>query len=87
MSPPYEVDFLIQRENDIFPVGVKSDANTTSRRLCKFKEMFPKEIKLCIHFPLDSLKLDSDVLNILLFLADEADKVIGMALEFLRQDH
>lgn len=23
-NPPYEVDFLIQRENDIFPVEVKS---------------------------------------------------------------
>ena len=25
-NPPYEVDFLIQRENDIFPVEVKSEA-------------------------------------------------------------
>jgi predicted AAA+ superfamily ATPase len=29
-NPPYEVDFLIQRENDIFPIEVKSEANTTS---------------------------------------------------------
>lgn len=26
INPPYEVDFLIQRENDIFPVEVKSEA-------------------------------------------------------------
>ena len=25
-NPPYEVDFLIQRENDIFPAEVKSEA-------------------------------------------------------------
>ena len=25
-NPPYEVDFLIQRENNIFPVEVKSEA-------------------------------------------------------------
>ena len=36
-NPPYEVDFLIQRENDIFPVEVKSEANTSSKSLKKFK--------------------------------------------------
>ena len=49
-NPPYEVDFLIQRENDIFPVEVKSE-------------------------------LDDDVLNIPLFMADQADRLIGLALE------
>ena len=32
-NPPYEVDFLIQRENDIFPVEVKAEANTSSRSM------------------------------------------------------
>ena len=81
VNPPYEVDFLIQRENDIFPVEVKSESNTTSRSLRKFKELFPNEVKLRIRFSLDNLKLDGDVLNIPLFLADEADRMIGMALE------
>ncbi len=87
VNPPYEVDFLIQRENDIFPVEVKSESNTTSRSLRKFKEIFPDEVKLRIRFSLDNLKLDGDVLNIPLFLADEADRLIGMALELLGQDH
>ena len=82
VNPPYEVDFLIQRENDIFPVEVKSDSNTTSRSLRKFKELFPNEVKLRIRFSLDNLKLDGDVLNIPLFLADEADRLIGMALKY-----
>lgn len=30
-NPPYEVDFLIQRENDILPVEVKFEANTTPK--------------------------------------------------------
>ena len=34
-NPPYEVDFLIQRENDIFPVEVKSEANITSKSMKK----------------------------------------------------
>ena len=81
VNPPYEVDFLIQRENDIFHVEVKSESNTTSRSLRKFKELFLGEIKLRIRFSLDNLKLDGDVLNIPLFMADEADRMIGMVLE------
>ena len=80
-NPPYEVDFLIQRENYIFPVEVKAEANTTSRSLRKFKELFPGQVKLRVRFSLDNLKLDNDVLNIPLFMADQADRLIGLALE------
>ncbi len=69
-NPPYEVDFLIQCENDISPVKVKSETNTTSRSLKKFKELFPDQVKLRIRFSLDNLKLEDDVLNIPLFIAD-----------------
>ena len=74
-NPPYEVDFLIQRENDIFPVEVKSEANTTSKSMKKFKELFPDKVKLRIRFSLDNLKLDDDVLNIPLFMADQAGSI------------
>lgn len=84
-NPPYEVDFLIQRENDIIPIEVKSTANVASRSLRKFKELFPDEVKLRVRFSLDNLKLDNDVLNIPLFMADSADKLIGMALN-MRKD-
>ena len=84
-NPPYEVDFLIQRENDIFPVEVKSEANTTSKSMKKFKELFPDKVKLRIRFSLDNLKLDDDVLNIPLFMADQADRLIGLALEQLQK--
>ena len=80
-NPPYEVDFLIQRENDIFPVEVKSDTNITSTSLKKYKELFGDRIKLRIRFSLNNLKLDDDILNIPLFMADYADKLIGMCLE------
>ena len=80
-NPPYEVDFLIQRENDIFPVEVKSKTNTTSKSLKKFKELFPDKVKLRIRFSLDNLKLDDDVLNIPLFMADYTDRLIGLALQ------
>ena len=80
-NPPYEVDFLIQRENDIFPVEVKAESNITSKSLKKFKELFSDKVKLRVRFSLDNLKLDGDVLNIPLFMADHADKLIGIALK------
>ena len=80
-NPPYEVDFLIQRENDIFPVEVKSEACTSGKSLRKFRELFSDAVRLRIRFSLDNLKLDDDVLNIPLFMADETDRLIGLALE------
>lgn len=81
LNPPYEVDFLIQRENDIFPVEVKSEDNVDSTSLRKYKEKFSDKVKLRIRFSLNNLKLDDDLLNIPLFMADYADKLIGMALK------
>lgn len=80
-NPTYEVDFLIQRENDSFPVEVKSEANTTSKSLKKFKELFTDQVKLRVRFLLDNLKLNRDVLNTPLFMADQSDRLIGLALE------
>jgi len=80
-TPPYEVDFLIQRQNDIFPIEVKAEANTKSRSLKKFKEKFGDRTKLRIRFSLDNMKLDNDMLNIPLFMADYTDKLIGIALK------
>ena len=74
------MDFLIRRENDTFPVEVKSEDNTISRRLRKFKEKYLDQMKLRVRFSLDNLKLDDDVLNIPLFMADQTDRLIGMAL-------
>ena len=82
-NPPYEVDFLIQRENDILPVEVKAETNISAKSLKKFKELFPDKVKLRIRFSLDNLKLDGDVLNIPLFMADYTDRLIGLALEKL----
>lgn len=80
-NPPYEVDFLVQRDNDIFPVEVKSEANTDSKSLRKFKELFGDRVKLRIRFSLNNLKLDGDALNIPLFMADHSQRLIGLALE------
>ncbi len=79
-NPPYEVDFLIQRENDIFPVEVKAEDNIKSKSLRKFKELFGDRVRLRVRFSLDNLRCDDGVLNIPLFMADHADRLIGCAL-------
>ena len=80
-NPSYEVDFLVQRENDLFPIEVKSDTNTTSKSLRKFKELYPTQIKLRVRLSLDNLKLDDDMLNIPLFMVNQTDRLIGLALQ------
>jgi len=80
-NPHYEVDFLIQRENDIIPVEVKSEDNVDSKSLKKYKEKFGDQVKLRVRFSLNNLKLDNDVLNIPLFMVDYTDKLIGLALQ------
>jgi len=82
-NPHYKVDYLIQRENDIFPVEVKSEDNGESKSLKKFAEKYGGRIKLRVRFSMQNLKLDGDVLNIPLFMADCADELIGMALKRL----
>lgn len=79
-SPRCEVDFLIQRDNDIFPVEVKSESNVDSKSLRKYKEIYGDQVKLRIRLSLQNLKFDGDVLNIPLFLADHVDRLIGIAL-------
>lgn len=85
VNPSYEVDFIIQRENDIIPVEVKAESNLESISLKKYKEKFGDKIKIRVRFSLDNLKLNGDLLNIPLFMADYADVLIGVALKKLSE--
>ena len=79
--PRYEVDYIIQRDNDIIPVEVKAEGNIDSISLRKYKEQFGDKIKLRLRFSMQNLKLDNDLLNIPLFLADHSDRLIQLALD------
>ncbi len=81
VNPAYEVDFVVQRANDIIPIEVKSDTNIRSRSLKKYSETFSAQTKLRVRFSLNNLKLDDGILNIPLFMADQTDRLIGLALE------
>lgn len=76
----YEVDFVIQHENDVFPIEVKAEKNTKSKSLLKFKEKYSENVKLRVRFSFDNLILDGDLLNIPLFMVDYIKKLIDIVL-------
>lgn len=78
-NPSYEVDFLVQFENSIIPVEVKSDTNLQSKSLRKYKEKYAADTPLRVRFSLANLKLDDDVLNIPLFMADYFIQLVQIA--------
>jgi len=73
-----EVDFIIQRGNDIIPVEVKADENVSSRSLTLYAQKYEKETKIRLRFSLKNLKKDGNLLNIPLFLIDYMDKLIEL---------
>lgn len=75
-----ELDFVLQRGNDLFPVEVKSSENVRSRGLAEFARAWPEAARLRLRFSLKNLRKDGDLLNIPLFLLDQADRLIGLGL-------
>lgn len=84
-NPSNEVDFIVQRENDVLPVEVKAGVNLRGNSLKKYKEIYGDRVKLRVRFSLENLKLDGDLLNLPLFMADRADLWIGAALDRMRR--
>ncbi|MEG0361738.1 MAG: ATP-binding protein [Longicatena sp.] len=84
-NPNYEVDFVMQRKNDILPIEVKASTNLKSKSLQKYKNLYSDKTKLRIRFSLDNLKLDDDILNIPLPLIDYSEKLISLAYKILEK--
>mgnify|MGYP001233498214 CR=1 FL=1 len=80
-NPSYEVDFLLETHGIIVPIEVKSSTNVTSKSLKKFKSLHEKDLPLRVRFSINNLKLDGDLLNIPIFMADETGRLIDLALK------
>ncbi len=76
-----EVDFIIQRGNDIIPVEVKVDQNINGRSLTLYNQKYETETKIRLRFSLRNLKQDGNLLNIPLFMIDHIDKLIKLGLK------
>ena len=75
----YEVDFIIQSGNDIFPIEVKSGKSISSPSMIEYKKMYEGETPLVIRYSLKNLTLDGNVLNIPLFMIDQTKRLITLA--------
>ena len=80
-NPPHEVDFIVQIGNDVIPIEVKAGKNVESRNLKIYQEKFSEFVKIRVRFSLNNLKFDWNVLNIPLFMADEAVRSIKFAFD------
>lgn len=76
----YEVDFVIQKENNIIPVEVKAGTNVRSTSIKKYQEEYRESTPLVIRFSLKNLSFDGNVLNVPLFMVDELDRLIDIAM-------
>ena len=75
-----EVDFMIQRGNDIIPIEVKADENVISRSLTLYAQKYEKDTKIRLRFSLKNLKKDDNLVNIPLFMIDYMDKLIELGM-------
>ena len=76
----HEVDFILQRENEIFPVEAKAGQNVAGASLKEYLKKYEQETRFGIRYSLRNLSFDGKILNIPLYLIDETDRLIGLAL-------
>lgn len=75
----YEVDFIIQSDNDVLPVEVKSGKSVSSPSVNEYAKMYDGATPLIVRYSLKNLSLDGRVLNIPLFMIDQTKKLVELA--------
>ena len=79
----YEVDFLLQYKDLVIPIEVKASTNISSPSLKAIKRLEGEDFPLRIRYSMQNLTLSGGVLNIPLFMADQSERLINLALESL----
>lgn len=69
-----EIDFILQYENSIIPIEVKSETNIKSKSLISYSKKYNPTIQ--IRYSLRNLSFDGKLLNIPLFMVDFTDKIL-----------
>ncbi len=71
-----EVDFLVQYQNQVIPVEVKSDENIKSRSLSVYRKQFAPQLSL--RFSLRNIHSRDGFLNLPLFMVDYTSKFLNL---------
>ena len=69
-----EIDFLVQYQNEIIPVEVKSDLNIRSKSLVFYRKEFNP--KISIRYSLKNLNYADGLIEMPLFMADFTKKLL-----------
>ena len=80
-KPQAEVDFLASLGGIVVPIEVKASTNVKSPSLRVFMDKYGEQIPLRVRFSMQNLNLNGNLLNIPLFMADEARRLMLLALE------
>ena len=70
-----EVDYIVQYQNELIPIEVKSGESVRSRSLSVYSEKYKPQLR--IRFSLRNLTFNNGLFNIPLFLADDTQKIIS----------
>ena len=72
-----KVDFIIQTNNNIYPVEAKTGTNVKSSSAKAYLAKYDNT-KLCIRFSLKNFSYDGKILNIPLYLIDKTDEILEL---------
>ena len=70
----YEIDFIIQYQNKVIPIEVKSSKSTNNTSLTRYNEKYDNS--LSIRFSMNNLNKDDKIINIPLFMVEYMDKFL-----------
>lgn len=69
-----EIDFVIQKNNKVIPIEVKSDKSTNHNSLTKYNNMNNNEMSF--RFSLNNLNKDGKIINVPLYFLEYIDNII-----------
>lgn len=70
----HEIDFVIQYQNKVIPIEVKSSKSTNNASLTKYNEKYNND--LSIRFSMNNLNKDDKIINIPLFMVEYMKKFL-----------
>ena len=70
----YEIDYIIQYENEIIPIEVKSNENINSVSFRRYNEKYSPKTR--IRFSMRNLQKDGNLINIPLFMVEYVEKFL-----------
>ncbi len=78
---PYEVDFVLQRDADVLPIEAKAGENVKATSIKRYEREYPVEKPIMIRMSMRNLSFDGKMLNVPLFMIDQLDRLLSLALQ------